>query len=250
MLELVDVTKSFGGPRVLDGLTCRFEASRVHAVLGSSGGGKSTVLKLALGLILPDSGEVRVFGRSILAQDRRALRQRIGYVIQEGGLFPHMTVADNVTLSGRLAGLPLDSWPDRLRELLPLVHLDESFLARYPSELSGGQRQRVALLRALFANPSALLLDEPLGALDPIHRARLQEELRALFRRFEKTVVLVTHDVAEAAYLADRIHVVDRGRVVQSGTIDELVDAPGTPFVREILGAARTTPALMRLGAP
>ncbi|MBI4821494.1 MAG: ATP-binding cassette domain-containing protein [Deltaproteobacteria bacterium] len=235
---------------VLRGLSCHFEASKVHAVLGSSGGGKSTVLKLALGLITPDSGEVRVFGTPMAAQDRRALRQRFGYVIQEGGLFPHLTVADNATLSGRLKGGDHTSWPARLAQLLPLVHLDESFLTRFPRELSGGQRQRVALLRALFADPSALLLDEPLGALDPIHRRHLQEELRDLFKRLEKTVVLVTHDVSEAAYLADRIHVVDQGRVVQSGTIDDLVDAPASPFVRELLGAARVAPALSRLGAP
>jgi osmoprotectant transport system ATP-binding protein len=211
----------------------------VLVLLGTSGSGKTTALKTINGLVRPDAGQVRVLGEDVARADLVALRRRIGYVIQEGGLFPHLTVLDNVVLVPRLLGWPVAEREERGVELLRLVRLDPDVVrARRPADLSGGERQRVGLARALAARPPLLLMDEPFGALDPLTRRRVQDDFRDLHQRLGTTVVLVTHDVPEALRLADEIAVLDRGRVIQQGTPDEIRRAPRPGFVQEFLAAA------------
>jgi osmoprotectant transport system ATP-binding protein len=203
---------------------------------------------------VPDSGVVRVGDVTVTDATARSVRRRVGYVIQDGGLFPHLTAEENITLVSRLNGNGSGNRHDRdpaklrarVKELAELARLPEALLARYPLALSGGERQRVGLMRALMLDPDVLLLDEPLGALDPIVRARLQEDLRDAFRKLEKCVLVVTHDMAEAAYLADAICVMRDGQVLQRGTMKDLVDAPAHPFVAEFVGAQRTLAAALR----
>jgi len=195
-------------------------------LLGPSGCGKSTLLRLLIALVRPDSGEVWFDGRP-LTGDLREARRRMGYVIQEGGLFPHLTAKANVALPARHQPRPeVDA---RVRELALHVRLPEDLLERYPQELSGGQRQRVSLMRALMLDPEVLLLDEPFGALDPLTRVELQHDLKHLIRTLDKTTVLVTHDRAEAAALADEILLMKEGRIVQRGNVDALLHPPATP---------------------
>ena len=194
-----------------------------------------------LGLVVPDSGTVKVGETVVTAESARGVRRRVGYVIQDGGLFPHLTADENVTLVARLPdGSKGAAIRERVRELAELVRLPEALLARYPLALSGGERQRVGLMRALMLDPDVLLLDEPLGALDPIVRARLQEDLRDVFQKLGKSVLLVTHDMAEAAYLADAIVVMRDGALLQRGTMKDLSSSPAHPFVAEFVGAQRT----------
>ncbi len=209
-------------------------------LIGPSGCGKSTLLKLINGLLVPDAGEVRFDGTRLTPQNAQGLRRRMGYVIQEGGLFPHLTARDNVELLARHIGIASAQRAARIAELCELAHFEVDLLGRYPRELSGGQRQRVALMRALMLDPEVLLLDEPLGALDPMIRAGLQEDLRSVFRACAKTVVLVTHDVGEAAFFADRVVLLRDGRVVQEGAPRELVERPAEPFVEAFVRAQRT----------
>jgi osmoprotectant transport system ATP-binding protein len=238
-LRLDRVSKRYGtGPArvvALDGIDLTFPSGQTTALLGPSGCGKSTVLRLLIALCTPDAGEVRVDGQPPPAQGIEALRRRIGYVIQNGGLFPHLSSADNVTLMARHLKWEPARIAARLDELRTLARLPARALARQPAELSGGQAQRVALMRALFLDPEVLLLDEPLGALDPLVRAELRDDLRAIFRRLGKTVVVVTHDVAEAAFLADQIVLMREGRVVQQGSLAALEAAPVEPFVTAFL---------------
>jgi osmoprotectant transport system ATP-binding protein len=239
-VELADVRKRYPtGTVALDGVSLRVEEGRVLVLLGTSGSGKTTALKTVNRLVDPDSGRVTVLGREVGAWDPIALRRGIGYVIQEAGLLPHMTVAQNVALVPLLLGWPDERRIARARELLTLVGLEpDRFLPLFPRELSGGERQRVGLARALAADPPLLLMDEPFGALDPLTRRRLQDEFRDLQGRLRKSVVLVTHDVPEALRLADEIAVMDRGRVVQRGTPREIRDAPQPGFVRDFVAAA------------
>jgi osmoprotectant transport system ATP-binding protein len=226
---------TYGGRPVLGPLDLEVRRGETVAILGPSGGGKSTLLRLLLGLLAPDAGAVRFHD----APPGRAARLRMGTVIQDGGLFPHLTAARNVTLMARHLGWDGARVAARLEELAALTRFPPDGLGRYPSELSGGQRQRVALMRALMLDPEALLLDEPLGALDPIVRADLQAELREIFGALEKTVVLVTHDLGEAGYLAGRLVLLADGRVVQDGTVRQLVEEPATPFVTRFVRAQR-----------
>ena len=239
-VELTDVRKRYGaGVAALDGLSVSVDEGRVLALLGTSGSGKTTVLKTINALVQPDAGEVTVLGRAVGGWEPIELRRRIGYVIQEVGLFPHLTVAANVSLVPLLLGWPRARREERSRELLALVGLDPArFGALLPRELSGGERQRVGLARALAAGPPLLLMDEPFGALDPLTRRRVQDEFRGLQRRLGTTVVLVTHDVAEALRLGDEVAVMDRGRVVQRGTPARIREAPQPGFVAEFLAAA------------
>jgi osmoprotectant transport system ATP-binding protein len=222
--------------RVGDGVTT--------ALIGPSGCGKSTVLKLIAGLEWPQRGRITVNGEAVSPSNIQRIRHRIGYVIQSGGLFPHMTARDNVTLAARY--LKRDqAWIDaRVTELVELVQLSDEVLARYPGDLSGGQRQRVSLMRALMLDPDLLLLDEPLGALDPMVRHDLQGDLRALFARLKKSVLLVTHDLAEAAFFAETIVLMREGRIVQQGSYRSLIDAPADEFVRAFLRAQRALTTL------
>jgi osmoprotectant transport system ATP-binding protein len=214
------------------------ETGTTVALLGPSGAGKSTLLRMLLGLARPDGGEVRFEGRPIGPADD-ALRRRIGYVVQGGGLFPHLTARDNVALVARHLGWPDERIGRRVRELSALARLEEDALARYPGQLSGGQAQRVGLMRALMLDPAVLLLDEPLGALDPLTRADLQGDLEGAFASLGKTVLLVTHDLAEAVFFADHLVVMRDGRVVQAGSLPELLAAPAEPFVARFLRAQR-----------
>ena len=238
---LTGVTKRFaGGVVALDGLTLSVLEGEVLVLLGTSGSGKTTALKTLNRLVRADGGRVAVLGRDVEAWDPIVLRRSIGYVIQDVGLLPHLTVAENVALVPRLLGWDAGRRAARARELLALVGLDPArFGGMRPRALSGGERQRAGLARALGADPPLLLMDEPFGALDPLTRRRLQDEFKALQRRLGKTVVLVTHDVPEALRLGDRVAVMHAGRVVQEGAPDEIRDRPQPGFVRDFVAAAR-----------
>ncbi len=239
-LALVDVRKRYpSGVEALDGVSLDLEEGRVLVLLGTSGSGKTTALKTINALVRPDSGRVSVLGRDLEQWDPIALRRRTGYVIQEAGLLPHLTVAENVALVPRLLGWPRERQSERTRELLNLVGLEAArFLPLRPAQLSGGERQRVGLARALAADPPLLLMDEPFGALDPLTRRRIQYEFRDLQTRLGKTVVLVTHDVPEALRLADEVAVMDRGRILQRGSPREIRENPQPGFVADFVAAA------------
>lgn len=232
MISARELTVRFGDTLALDGVTFEPPAARTTVLIGPSGCGKSTLLRALIGLVAPQSGELTFEGARLDAATQRKARERIGYVIQDGGLFPHLTAQANVTLMARQLGRKVD-----LRALAALVRLDVALLDRFPAELSGGQRQRVGLMRALALEPALLLLDEPLGSLDPMVRADLQRDLRDVFRSLDKTVVMVTHDLAEAAYFADYVVLLRDGRIEQQGTFASLTDAPATPFVTEFVTA-------------
>jgi len=238
-IELRGVTARLGGGAGVGPLDLEVARGETVAVIGESGAGKSTLLRLVLGLLAPDQGTVRFEGVSVRADDD-ALRRRIGYVVQGGALFPHLTAGENATLVARHLRWERERVARRLSELLRLVRLPEGIVDRYPRELSGGQAQRVSLVRALFLDPGALLLDEPLGALDPLTRALLQQDLRGVFAELGKTVVLVTHDLAEASFLARRLVLLREGTIAQIGTLDDLARRPAEPFVSRFVGAHRT----------
>ncbi len=221
-------------------LDLRFDPGKTTVLIGPSGCGKSTILRLIIGLLQPDTGTIAFDGQEITQATVASLRPRVGYVIQDGGLFPHLTARDNVLLMARQLGRPNEKMETRLNELCELTRFPADALARYPVELSGGQRQRVSLMRALALAPELLLLDEPLGALDPLVRAALQQDLKEIFRRLSQTAILVTHDLAEAAFLGDRIVLMNEGTVLQSGTIAELREQPASEFVTEFINAQRS----------
>jgi osmoprotectant transport system ATP-binding protein len=224
----------------LRGITLQVEAGTTLALLGPSGCGKTTTLKLINRLVAPTAGTILIDGRDISQVDAVALRRRIGYVVQEAGLFPHLTARDNVEIVPRLLGWPAAHRRTRAEELLRLVGLDvERHAQRFPAELSGGERQRVGLARALAADPPLVLMDEPFGALDPITRRHLQREFLGLERQLRKTIVLVTHDVDEAFLLAQRVVLMCDGAVVQAGTPDELRATPADDFVAHFLGVGQ-----------
>jgi len=239
LLELRRAVKRHRGRAVLGPVDLAVARGGTLAVVGPSGAGKTTLLTLLLGLAEPDEGEVRFDGVP-LARGDLALRRRIGYVVQGGGLFPHLTAEGNAGLVARWLGWEEARLRARIAELAELARLPADLLARYPAQLSGGQAQRVALVRALVLDPEVLLLDEPLGALDPVTRADLQDDLAAAFARLGKTVVLVTHDLAEAALLGGRIAVLREGLVVQEGTIEDLARRPADPFVARFVRAQRS----------
>lgn len=239
-LELASVSKRYpAGSLALDDVCLDVAEGRTLVLLGTSGSGKTTALKTINALVRPDSGRVTVLGRDVAEWDPIALRRSIGWVIQEVGLLPHLTVGENVALVPRLLGWTEERRTARARELLALLGLDPDRFARLaPRQLSGGERQRVGIARALAADPALLLMDEPFGALDPLTRRRVQDEFRELKGRLRKTVVLVTHDVAEALRLADEVAVMDRGRVVARAGPEELRAWPEPGFVRDFLAAA------------
>ncbi len=230
--------KRFGPGAQVGPIDLAVAAGRTLALIGPSGAGKSTVLRLMLGLLRPDAGEVRLSGRPLDADDD-ALRRRYGYVVQGGGLFPHLTAGENAALVARHLRWPRPRIAARLEELSALARLPGDVWGRLPAELSSGQAQRVSLVRALFLDPELLLLDEPLAALDPITRADLQGDLRDAFQDLKKTVVIVTHDLAEAAFFADRLALLRDGRIVQAGALAALRDAPADPYVTRFLEAQR-----------
>jgi osmoprotectant transport system ATP-binding protein len=240
MIELDNVSKRYGEAVALQPTDLTLESGKTTALIGPSGCGKSTLLRLMMGLIPPTTGVVRFDGTPITSADALTVRRRMGYVIQDGGLFPHLTAEGNVLLMARHLKQPDAESATRLAQLCELTRFPKDGLDRYPVELSGGQRQRVGLMRALMLKPDALLLDEPMGALDPMVRAALQADLKAIFAQLRQTVVLVTHDMAEAGFLADRIVLLASGRIVQQGTLADLRDRPASPFVTEFLNAQRS----------
>ena len=225
-------------------VSLRVEVGECVAVIGPSGCGKSTLLRLAAGLIVPERGRILINDLELRPDTLMQARQRIGYVIQSGGLFPHLSALDNVALAARYRKRD-EKWIEaRVAELAELVQLPVASLSRYPKDLSGGQRQRVSLMRALMLDPDVLLLDEPLGALDPMVRHGLQEELNALFDRLKKSVLLVTHDMAEAAFFSRHIVLMRAGRIVQQGAYEDLALRPTDAFVSEFVRAQRPLPTL------
>lgn len=239
MLELTHLSKSFGSVNVVRDFALSVGAGECVVLIGPSGCGKSTLMRMILGLVQPDSGRILFDRELVTASSQISVRRRIGYVVQSGGLFPHLTVEQNIGLVARHLGWKAVRIRQRAAELLHLVRLSPDLMARYPSELSGGQQQRIGLMRALMLDPPLLLLDEPLGALDPIVRSELQADLRAIFRQLNKAVLLVTHDLYEAAFFADRIALLNTGRLVQVGTMGELMQTPIEPFVTRFVDAQR-----------
>jgi osmoprotectant transport system ATP-binding protein len=247
-IEVEGLEKRFGGTLAVDVPGLRVEPQTTLALIGPSGCGKSTLLRLVIGLLRPDRGTVQIGGIPMEPATRRALRLRMGYVIQEGGLFPHLTAEANVAIVARDQGWPRTRIESRVAELAELTSLTRPMLLRYPAELSGGQRQRVALMRALMLDPEVLLLDEPLAALDPMIRSGLQDELKHLFEKLQKTVLFVTHDIAEAAHVGGEIALMRQGHIVQRGPFQDLARRPADPFVTEFIRAQR--PLLRLEGNP
>ncbi len=239
LVKLVDVSKRYSDAAALYPTNLSIERGKKTVLIGPSGCGKSTLLRLIIRLIEPDSGSIEFDGEPITSDTIDALRRRIGYVIQEGGLFPHLTARANVLLMARHVGKSQEEMEMRLLELCELTRFSDKLLPRYPVELSGGQRQRVSLMRALMLSPELLLLDEPLGALDPLVRASLQKDLKEIFVRLQQTVLFVTHDLAEAIYFGDEIVLMNEGRIVQKGSVTDLRERPSDPFVSEFINAQR-----------
>ena len=239
MIDLDGVSKRYGPTVALHATDLAVGRGETVALLGTSGSGKSTLLRCVLRLVVPDTGTVAVGGVAVTDATELEVRRRAGYVIQGGGLFPHLTARGNAGLLARHLGWDHNRLDARLAELVEVARLRPAVLDRYPAELSGGQRQRVALLRALVLSPDVLLLDEPLGALDPVTRDALQRDLRDIVRDLGATALLVTHDLREAAVLADRVAVMDGGRVVQRGALADVAAAPATPFVEAFVEAQR-----------
>lgn len=239
MIELREVSKSFGDTVVLQPTTLALEPGKATVLLGPSGCGKSTLLRIMVGLLMPDRGEIHIYGERLTEQNVEKLRQRIGYVIQDGGLFPHLTARDNIALLARHLGWGRKKCDARIAELADLTRMKPDMLDRFPAKLSGGQRQRVGIMRALMLDPEVILLDEPMGALDPLVRHEMQADLQKIFRSLNKTVVLVTHDLGEAAFLGDTIALLGDGRIVQMGTYEDLAKKPASDYVTRFLQAQR-----------
>ncbi len=239
MIVLSHVRKRFGHKDALACTDLTIEGERCLALVGPSGSGKSTILRLVLGLIAPDEGTITIGGEVLDTRTASAARLGMGYDIQDGGLFPHLNAEENAVIVARQNGFTAERAKRRLGQLLDLVGLSAEHLRRYPVELSGGERQRVGLMRALMLDPPILLFDEPLAALDPIIRARLQEDLRHIFRELKKTVLFVTHDLTEAAFVADEIALLHDGKIVQKGTLADLMKHPKDEFVTEFFRAQR-----------
>jgi osmoprotectant transport system ATP-binding protein len=237
MINVRNVSKTLGSNLILDGISLMLNPGKTSVLIGPSGCGKTTLLKLMVGLLWSDEGSIEFDGQQITPENIFELRQRFGYVIQNGGLFPHLTVRQNVSLMPEFLNHPAQQTNERIAELAKLTHLSEDLLERYPAQISGGQRQRVSLMRALMLDPEVLFLDEPLGALDPLVRADLQQELREIFRSLNKSVILVTHDLREADFFADEIILLKDGQIAQQGQLADFSTNPASPFVSRFVGA-------------
>jgi osmoprotectant transport system ATP-binding protein len=240
MLELQNIFKTFEDRTVLSDVSLMVPKGATHALIGSSGSGKTTLLRITLGLIPFDKGYVKINDQALLSFTQVEWADRIGYVPQDGGLFPHISGRNNVALIAKLRGWRRARIDDRVEELRKVVDLDPEILSRFPREMSGGQKQRVSIMRAAMMDPAVMLLDEPMAALDPLIRRSLQQELKSIFQRLGKTVLLVTHDLGEAVYLAEQMTMLHEGRVVQSGTPRDLLLHPANPFVSQFINAQRT----------
>lgn len=248
MMELRNVSKKYGTTIAVNSINLTIQPGSTTVLLGPSGCGKSTIIRLIIGLIKPDEGSVYVEGEMLTPSNVFTLRQRMGYVIQDGGLFPHLTAHENVSLMARHYGWNSDQIQKRIIELGRLTKLPLDALTRYPVQISGGQRQRVSLMRALMLNPDILLLDEPLGSLDPLIRFELQTDLREIFQTLGKTVLMVTHDIGEAGFFEDTIVLLRDGYIIQQGTLLDLVKKPADPFVTRFINAQRSPLESIREG--
>jgi osmoprotectant transport system ATP-binding protein len=239
MIELRSISKSYGKESVFQNLDLTFREGIKYTVIGQSGCGKSTILRIIAGLARADSGSI-YFNNSVLADSNKNLfRKKIGYVIQDGGLFPHLTAKQNIELQSKYFNYSKEQILRRLNELLTITKFSSSLLNKYSSQLSGGEKQRVALMRALMMNPDILLLDEPLGALDPMIRSDLQIELKNIFTKLNKTVVLVTHDLNEAALFADEIVLLNKGKIEQHDSVHNFFNNPKSEYVNKFISAQR-----------
>jgi len=248
MIEIDDITKIYGETTVVDQVSLLIEPRTVCVIVGTSGSGKTTLMRMINKLVTPTSGTIRIDGEDIAGIQAYELRRRIGYAIQGHGLFPHRTVGQNIATVPKLLGWDKKKTADRVEELLSLFQLDPAqFRDRLPNELSGGQQQRVGVARALAAGPNILLMDEPYGALDPVIRAKAQEDLLAIQRKFGTTVVLVTHDMEEAIHLGHKIAVMDQGKLLQFDTPQNIIAHPATPFVSELIGTSERPFRLLSL---
>lgn len=239
MFSLKKVTKSFGSLQVLQPTTVDFRTGESTVLIGPSGCGKSTLLRILVGLLTPDSGDIEFEGLPVNESSIQALRQRMGYVIQDGGLFPHLTARENVGLLAKHLGWDCHKIDSRVDDLADLTRLPRTSLDRYPAQMSGGQRQRVGIMRALMLDPPVMLLDEPMGALDPLVRFDLQNDLRTIFQTLAKTSIMVTHDMGEAAFFGDRVMLLSDGMIVQEGRLEELIDKPANDYVARFISAQR-----------
>ena len=239
MIKFTHVSKKFKDTTVLKDISFEIEKGKLVVLIGLSGCGKTTTLKMINRLIKATSGTITINNEDIAKKDKIKLRRNIGYVIQQTGLFPHMTIRENIEIIAHAENLPLDKKKNRTTQLMELVGLDESFLDRYPNELSGGQQQRVGVARAFALDPEIILMDEPFSALDPITRTSLQEELVSLQEKVKKTIVFVTHDMSEAIKIADKICIMDKGEIVQYDTPENILKNPANDFVTEFVGKNR-----------
>lgn len=250
MISINHITKTFGSHKAVDDISFTVQDGETVVFLGTSGSGKTTLLKMINRLIEPDSGEITIDGRNIAQGRPEDLRRKIGYVFQNNGLFPHYTIGENIGTVCRLLGWDKERIGRRVTALMEELHLPpDQYRSAWPHELSGGQQQRVGIARALAADPPILLMDEPFGALDPITRARVRLDFKNLGELHSKTIILVTHDVQEAFEMADRILLMDDGRVIQEGTPDELLFHPAVDYVRSFLDAQRFTLEASRINA-
>lgn len=238
---LDNISKSFNSNTALKNISLEIENGKATILIGPSGCGKSTIIRIITGLINPDSGKVLIGDDVLTGANLRKKRLQIGYVIQEGGLFPHLTARGNVALLAKHLGWEELKINERIDELTTLTKFPYEGLKRFPAELSGGQRQRISLMRALMLNPEFLLFDEPLGALDPLIRYDLQTDLKEIFQKLNKTVLLVTHDLNEAVFFADKIVLIKEGQIIQQGKFESMLNQPADPFVTAFIKAQRST---------
>jgi len=246
MILIANLKKVYGSSFTLDIDEINIKPNSTTVLIGPSGCGKSTLLRLIMYLASPESGSITINGKKIDENSCRELRRQMGYVIQEGGLFPHLTAKENVLLVPKRLGWEKSRMETRLGELCELVNLERDLLERFPLHLSGGQRQRVSLMRALVLDPPILLMDEPLGALDPMIRIKLQTDLKEIFKRLAKTVVFVTHDMSEATFFGDEIVLMKQGRILQKGSVQNLLKNPTDPYVTEFINAQRPPEDLLK----
>lgn len=244
MIQLLHVTKQFGKQAAVNDVSLTIEDGKIAVFIGPSGCGKTTTLRMINKLVSADKGDIQIDGASIADLDPVKLRRRIGYVIQDIGLFPHFSVFDNIAAVPRLLKWDENKIKDRVDELLDLVTLNSSYKDKYPLQLSGGEKQRVGLARALAADPDILLMDEPFGAIDPINRVKLQDLFLEVQEEIRKTIVFVTHDIDEAIKLGDKIAIMNAGRLVQYDTVPEILEHPANEFVEDLLGQDRNLKAL------